>query len=82
VPVRVVASHAPSARCPDEEGAAVEVVVVRFGSSASSYFIVDYEFFDKDDVSSLPADPDDKADTEGVAKHLIETWQKDHQEHD
>lgn len=41
LPVRVVASTAPTARHPEDEGAAVEVMLVRFASGAASDFIAD-----------------------------------------
>lgn len=41
LPVRVVASTAPPARRPDEDGAAVEVMLVRFAAGASSDFVAE-----------------------------------------
>jgi len=41
LPVRVIASTAPAARCPDTADAEVEVVLMRFGAGTSSEFIAD-----------------------------------------
>jgi len=41
LPVRVIASTAPTARRPEDEGVAVEVTLVRFASGASSEFIAE-----------------------------------------
>lgn len=41
LPVRVIGSASPSARRPEDEAATVEVLLVRFASSASSDFIAD-----------------------------------------
>ena len=41
LPVRVVASTAPTARRPDEDGAAVEVMLVRFASGTASELIAE-----------------------------------------
>jgi hypothetical protein len=41
LPVRVIASTAPPARRPDDESAAVEVLLVRFASGASSELIAE-----------------------------------------
>jgi len=41
LPVRVVASTAPTARRPDAEGGEVEVLLVRFATGAAGEFIAD-----------------------------------------
>jgi hypothetical protein len=41
LPVRVIASTAPTARRPEDESAAVEVMLVRFAGGAASDFIAD-----------------------------------------
>jgi len=41
LPVRVISSASPAARRPDDEAATVEVMLLRFSSSASSEFIAD-----------------------------------------
>ncbi len=41
LPVRVIASTAPTARCSDAPGMEVEVVLMRFAAGTSSEFIAD-----------------------------------------
>ena len=41
LPVRVISSHSPSASQPENESAAVEVMLVRFAGGAASEFIAD-----------------------------------------
>ncbi len=41
LPVRVIGSASPAARRPENEGSAVEVILVRFASGTASEFIVD-----------------------------------------